>query len=278
MADVKWIKIVTDIFDDEKMILIERMPKADSIIIIWFKLLCMAGKQNNGGVFRLNDKIAYTDEMLASVFRRPLNTVRLALKTFETYGMIEIVDNVVTIPNWEKHQSLEGLGRKKELTRKRVEAYREKQKLNAISDNRCNVYGCVTDITSNAYGNVDSNVTDITNGVTVTHTERDIERDIDVDIEEKKCVKKRKTASRFAPPTLDEVNDYCSERQNNVDAQRFVDYYTANGWKVGRSDMRDWKAAVRTWERSNGGKPNSPKQQSGTNNPFLDLAHDEGVL
>ena len=94
-TDVKWIKIVTDIFDDEKILLIESMPEADSIIVIWFKLLCMAGKQNNKGIFLLNDKIAYTDEMLATIFRRPLNTVRLALKTFENYGMIEIVNNVM---------------------------------------------------------------------------------------------------------------------------------------------------------------------------------------
>lgn len=106
MAEVKWIKIVTDIFDDEKILLIENMPEADSIIVIWFKLLCMAGKQNNAGVFMLNDKIAYTDEMFATIFRRPINTVRLALKTFETYGMVEIVDNVVTIPNWENIKTL----------------------------------------------------------------------------------------------------------------------------------------------------------------------------
>lgn len=64
---------------------------------------------------------------------------------------------------------------------------------------------------------------------------------------EKEIVKK--PSSRFTPPTLDEVKAYCSERNNNVDAQRFIDYYTANGWKVGRNAMKDWKAAVRTWER-----------------------------
>lgn len=139
MADVKWIKICTDIFDDEKMILIESMPEADGIIVIWFKLLCMAGKQNNSGVFMLNDKIAYTDEMLATVFRRPLNTVRLALKTFENYGMVEIVDNVFTIPNWEKHQSLDKLEAAREQTRMRVAAYRERQKLLVDCNANCNV-------------------------------------------------------------------------------------------------------------------------------------------
>lgn len=138
MAEVKWIKITTDIFDDEKILLIESLPERDSLIVIWFKLLCMAGKQNNSGVFTLNDRIAYTDEMLSTIFRRPLNTVRLALSTFQQYGMVEILDGVITIPNWEKHQSLDKLEMAKEQTRLRVARHREKQKL--LTDvTQCNV-------------------------------------------------------------------------------------------------------------------------------------------
>lgn len=128
MADIKWIKITTDIFDDEKILLIESMPDADSMIVIWFKLLAFAGKANNNGVFMLSDKIPYTDEMLATIFRRPLNTIRFALQTFEQFGMIERVDGVITIPNWEKHQNIDGMDKIREQTRKRVEKYREKQK------------------------------------------------------------------------------------------------------------------------------------------------------
>ena len=116
MAEVKWIKIVTDVFDDEKILMIESMPEADSIIVIWFKLLCLAGKQNNSGVF-LMGRLPYTDEMFSTVFRRPLNTVRLALKTFEQFGMIEIINSTVTIPNWDKHQSLDAYEKKKERDR-----------------------------------------------------------------------------------------------------------------------------------------------------------------
>lgn len=54
---------------------------------------------------------------------------------------------------------------------------------------------------------------------------------------------------RFTPPTVDEVRAYCLERSNNVDAEKFVDFYTAKGWKVGKNPMKDWRAAVRTWER-----------------------------
>lgn len=127
--NVKWIKISIDIFNDEKILLIESLPEADSIIVIWFKLLCLAGKQNNSGVFMLNDKLAYTDEMLSTIFRKPINTVRLALNTFESFGMIEMIDSVITIPNWEKHQSLDKLEMAREQTRKRVAKHREKQKL-----------------------------------------------------------------------------------------------------------------------------------------------------
>lgn len=176
MATVKWIKICTDIFDDEKILLIESMPESDSIIVIWFKLLCLAGKQNNSGVFMLNDKIAYTDEMLSTIFRRPLNTVRLALKTFEAYGMIELVENVITIPNWEKHQSLEKMELEKEQNRKRVAAYRERQKQLTSSESNCNDY---------------SNVT-----VTESNADR-IDKDKDIDIDIKKERKKAAAGSSY---------------------------------------------------------------------------------
>ncbi len=138
MAEAKWIKIVTDVFDDEKMLLIESLPEADSIIVIWFKLLCLAGKQNNSGVFTMRNKFAYTDKMLATIFRRKESTVQLALQTFEQFGMIEYVNDVITIPNWEKHQSLDALEKAREKTRKRVAKSREKQKALASGNVTCN--------------------------------------------------------------------------------------------------------------------------------------------
>lgn len=128
MAEVKWIKIATDIFDDEKILLIESMPDADALIVIWLKLLVLAGKNNNGGVLMMNGAIPYTEEMLATIFRRPLNTVRLALTTFERFGMVEIINDVVTLPNWEKHQNLDGLEKIRKQNRERVARYRAKQK------------------------------------------------------------------------------------------------------------------------------------------------------
>ena len=162
-SEVKWIKIVTDIFDDEKILLIESMPDADAIIVIWFKLLCLAGKQNNDGVLIMNNRIPYNDEMLAHIFRRPLNTVRLALKTFEQYGMIEIVNNTITIPNWSKHQQLDSLEKKRERQREWVAEKREKQRLIANSGNL-------------------STSTSVDMSTPVDALERDKERDIERDI------------------------------------------------------------------------------------------------
>lgn len=132
MAEVKWIKITTDIFDDEKILLIESLPDAYAIITVWFKLLCLAGKQNNSGVFMMG-KIAYTDKMLATIFRMKESSVTMALQTFEQFMMVEIVDGVITIPNWEKHQSLDRMQQAKEQTRQRVARHREKQKLLALN-------------------------------------------------------------------------------------------------------------------------------------------------
>ena len=127
-SDVKWIKITTDIFDDEKILLIESLPDSYAIITVWFKLLCLAGKQNNSGVFMMG-QIAYTEKMLATIFRMKEATVTMALQTFEQFGMVEIIDGVITIPNWGKHQNLDQLESKKEYMRNYMKEYREKQKL-----------------------------------------------------------------------------------------------------------------------------------------------------
>ena len=84
--------------------------------------------------------------------------------------------------------------------------------------------------------------------------------------------------TRFTPPTLEEVQAYCKERNNNVDAERFIDYYTSNGWMVGKNKMKDWKASVRTWERSgyDTKKPDEQLKEKQTDNVFLNLIK-EGV-
>ena len=140
MSEIKWIKITTDIFDDEKICLIDALPDHDAILVIWFKILALAGKHNRNGLLMMSDKVHYTDEMLATIFRRPLNTVRMALGIFEQFGMVEIIDGIIALPNWEKHQNIDGMEKIKTQTRNRVAKYREKQKNLALGGNvTCNV-------------------------------------------------------------------------------------------------------------------------------------------
>ena len=75
---------------------------------------------------------------------------------------------------------------------------------------------------------------------------------------------------RFVPPTVDDVTAYCIERCNSVDPQRFVDYYSSNGWMVGKNKMKDWKAAVRTWEKNSTGNP-KPQTGGTVSKSFLEL-------
>ena len=171
MSEIKWIKITTDIFDDEKMCLIDALPDRDAIIVIWIKLITLAGKLNTKGVLAISKNIVYTDEMLAQTFHRPLNTVRMALEVFEKFGMVEKIDGVIMLPNWEKHQNIDGMEKIKEQNRNRAARHRQKQKLLA-QNNESNVI-------SNVISNVTDNVT-VTDGNAIDkELEKDIEKEID---------------------------------------------------------------------------------------------------
>lgn len=130
MADVKWIKVSTDMFDGSRKIKqIEMMPEGDTILVIWLKLLLLAGNVNDGGAIYLTPEIPYTEEMLANELRRPLNTVRMALQIFEKFGMIEIVDDILHLSAWEKYQSVDKLAEIREQNRLRKQRQRESKKL-----------------------------------------------------------------------------------------------------------------------------------------------------
>lgn len=129
MADVKWIKIAVDMFDNRKIKQIGSMPEGDSLLLIWVQLLCLAGNVNDGGFIYLTKEIPYTEEMLATQFNKPISTVRLALKTFEQFGMIEIVNNMIFLSSWEKYQSTDRLATIREKDRERKRRKREAEKL-----------------------------------------------------------------------------------------------------------------------------------------------------
>jgi predicted phage replisome organizer len=129
MPDIKWIKLSTNIHDDEKVKLIDAMPERDTVHYLWIRLLIQAGKNNANGLIYLNENIPYTDEMLATIFSRPLASIRLALKILSDFEMIEITpDNVIRIVNWDKHQNIEGMDKVRDQNRKRVQSHRERKK------------------------------------------------------------------------------------------------------------------------------------------------------
>lgn len=161
MADVKWIKITTDMFDNRKIKHLRRLPDGNNIVLIWVMLLTMAGRCNSGGMIFLTENIPYTPKMLADELDFEENTVRLALDALERLGMILTANGCFSIAGWSEHQNIEGMERIREQTRKRVAKHRAEQKL--------------------LQGNVTCNVT-------VTQSNA-IEEDIDIE-EEKELDKK----------------------------------------------------------------------------------------
>ncbi|WP_270892737.1 phage replisome organizer N-terminal domain-containing protein [Staphylococcus saprophyticus] len=127
MSEVQWIKLKVGMFDDSKIKYIEALPDRDTIITIWVKLLTLAGKYNEQGYIMLSENLPYNEEMLANEFNRPLNSVRLAIQTFQKLGMVEDV-GALRITNWEKHQSLDSKSRHLEKQRERQQRYRDRLK------------------------------------------------------------------------------------------------------------------------------------------------------
>ena len=159
MSSVKWIKINIDMFDDEKIKIIQAMPEGDSLLVVWIKLITLAGKTNDGGYIYIAENMPYTEEMLSTIMNKPINTIRLALSTFLSLKMIEEDTKGIYLVNFEKHQSLDKMEKLKEQNKIRVAKYRDKKKQELLE--------CNNDVTLHV---MQSNGIDI-----------DIDKDIDKD-------------------------------------------------------------------------------------------------
>ena len=149
MSEVKWIKIVTDIFDNKKIKQIEKIPNGDTILVIWFKLIVLAGVTNDDGLIYITDEIPYNCETLSNEFNKPLNEIKIALDIFQKFKMIEIIDDFIRLKNWQQYQNVDGLEKIREQTRLRVQKHRENQRL-TLENEKCNVTRNVTVTQSNA--------------------------------------------------------------------------------------------------------------------------------
>ena len=129
MADVKWIKITTDMFDNRKIRHLRRLPDGNNIVLIWVMLLTMAGRCNSSGMIFLTENIPYTPKMLADELDFEENTVKLALTALEQLNMIVADGNYFTIAGWEEYQNTIGMDKIREQNRIRQANYKAKQKL-----------------------------------------------------------------------------------------------------------------------------------------------------
>lgn len=125
---MKWIKLATNIFDQGKIKLIMRMPAGDTIIAIWLQILTHCGKECQDGILRISNEVPYTADMLAMIFGREPATMKLALETFQQLKMIEVIDGVYCLPNWNKYQSPDKYEINRAKDRKRLQEWRKKQK------------------------------------------------------------------------------------------------------------------------------------------------------
>lgn len=226
MAEIKWIKLDVRIFDNRKIKQIRTLPDGDSIILVWLQLLCLAGTVNDEGKVYMTDTLPYTDQMLATEFNISLPIIQLAMETFKQFDMIDVIDDVIYITNWEKYQAVEELERIREANRVRQKRWYDKNKK------------VIPNVSPNAM------LTE-PNGIDI-----DIEVDKDKELITKVISNKQK---RFKPPLIEEVIEYFTElNSNNEEASKYYDYYTSNGWKVGnKATMKDWKASARNWIRNN---------------------------
>lgn len=128
-SDVKWIKLKIDMFDDEKIKVIQNMPDGDALLVTWIRLLTLAGKTNDGGYLYLSEDLPYTDEMLSIILGKNLSTIRLALQTFEKLKMVECDVKGIYLVNFDKHQNLSKLEAIREYNKEKQRQSREKKKL-----------------------------------------------------------------------------------------------------------------------------------------------------
>ena len=236
-----WLKLKRDFFKRHDITVIESMPNGDKYILFYMKMLVES--IDHDGALRFSDTVPYNDSMLAAITRTDIDIVRSAVKIFEQLGMMEMLDDGTLF----MRQIESMIGDETEWAAKKRE-YREKQKLIETEEGQKRTLS----------------------DKSIEYRDKSIDKDIK---KEDRTPDKPAKRVPFQKPSLDEVKAYCVERQNKVDASKFTSYYESNGWKVGRNAMKDWRAAVRTWE-GNGydSKPSYSKPLPvQTRTTFLDM-------
>ena len=238
MSDNKkyyYLRLKDNFFDSDELKILESMKDGYLYSNILLKLYLRSLK--NDGKLVVNDRIPYNAEMLASVTGHQVGTIKQALSMFKELGLIEILENgaiyMLDIQNFIGKGSTEA--DRQRLYDRRISDERKQKKLTQ-SRNLEEIFEKST-----------------------PEIEIELEKEIKIEKEIDSSASTTTKRKRFEKPTLSEIKAYCIERGNKVDAQHFFDYYESNGWKVGKNSMKNWQAAIRTWERSEYRKSNYKK-------------------
>lgn len=225
-----WLKLKRDFFKRHDIRIIESQPNGKDYVLFYLKMLVES--IDHEGELRFSDAIPYDENMLSVITNTNVDIVRAAMAMFINLHMIELFDDkTIFMSEVEKLTGSEtAWAQKKRLYRNK----QEEDKVRTLSS-QC---------------------------PTVVRQEIEIEKEIELDTEIE-SIRGKPALKRFAPPALDDVKAYCAERNNKVDPEHWFSYYESNGWMVGRNKMKDWKAAVRTWEKNGYSTPGRPSKEVG---------------
>jgi predicted phage replisome organizer len=145
--DVKWLKLMNTMFEDEKIEYIQSLPDGEMVLLIWIRILCLASKSNEDGRLMVTTELPYTVALMAHKFKKSNTQIEYALGVMQKLGMIEIIDDVICVSNWCKYQSTDELAKIREQTRLRVEKFREKKRKKELEE------GCSVTVTLNCNEN-----------------------------------------------------------------------------------------------------------------------------
>lgn len=225
-----WLRLKRDFFKRHDMQIIESMPNGKDYVLFYLKLLVES--VDHMGNLRFSDTIPYNEHMLSTITNTNIDIVRSAMKVLTELQMIDILSDQTIYMN-----EIESLIGSETYWAEKKRIYRDKQ----IEIGQC--------------------PQDVLNVSEVSPTCPSKSKSKNQSKNQSNSNSNNKKIGRFAPPTIGEVKAYCIERNNHVDAERFIDHYTANGWVQGKGKpIKDWKAAVRTWERNNFNKDKSSPQ------------------
>ena len=229
MADTKkyyWLKLKRDFFKRHDIRIIEEMENGKDYILFYLKMLLES--IDHEGELRFSETIPYNEKMLSVITNTNIDIVRCALKVFAELKMIEIFDDSTIYMAEVKKLT----GSETEFAKKKRE-YR--QKLLETKQNEDNVKTKKDNVRQEKELEI----------------ELEIEKDKDIIMSGKPTKKSKPKQKPFTPPTLEEVQAYCLERKNNVDAQKFYDYFSASDWYDSKGNkVKSWKQKIITWENN----------------------------